>query len=40
MGTAMMLVSDPITATGTGMEVSAAIIQLIDVVRDIVRRRS
>jgi hypothetical protein len=39
VGTAMMLVGDPITATGTGMEASAAIIQLIDGARDLLHRR-
>jgi len=40
VGMAMMMVSDPITATATGMGASAAIIQLIDGARDIFRRRS
>ncbi|KAJ6977971.1 protein ROOT HAIR DEFECTIVE 3 [Populus alba x Populus x berolinensis] len=40
VGAALTLVSDPVTAAATGLGVSAATIQLIDVVRDVVRRRS
>ncbi|KAG6754339.1 hypothetical protein POTOM_042371 [Populus tomentosa] len=40
VGAALTLVSDPVTAAATGLGVSAATIQLIDVGRDIVRRRS
>ena len=39
VGAALTLVSDPVTAAATGLGVSAATIQLIDVVRDVVRRR-
>ncbi|KAG6753354.1 hypothetical protein POTOM_043414 [Populus tomentosa] len=40
VGAALTLVSDPVTAAATGLGVSAATIQLIDVVRDVVRIRS
>ncbi|KAL9335535.1 hypothetical protein Peur_072716 [Populus x canadensis] len=38
VGAAMTLVSDPVTASATGIGVSAATIQLIDIARDIFRR--
>ncbi|KAH8492670.1 hypothetical protein H0E87_022043 [Populus deltoides] len=37
-GAAMTLVSDPVTASATGLGVSTATIQLIDIARDIFRR--
>jgi hypothetical protein len=40
VGTALTLVSDPVTAAATGMGVSAATIQLIDGAIDIFRLRS
>lgn len=38
VGAAMTLVSDPVTASATGIGVSTATIQLIDIARDIFRR--